>query len=106
MGERGENNREMSPLGIFETTEPNSSQRGAEALTSERNSCQELPGENTPAPGSCQQGQTEARWDRQWRVQRWSHYSAGRRDLHSSAVPDGPAWEWSRISAAVGLGMK
>lgn len=90
LGERGENNREMSPLGVFETTETNSSQRGAEALTWERNSCQELPGENTPAPGSCQQGQTEARWDRQWRVQRWSHYSAGRRDLHSSPAPQ--AW--------------
>lgn len=23
-----------------------------------------------------------------------------------SGVPDGPAWEWRRISAALGLGMK
>lgn len=30
LGDRGENNREMSLLRIFETTEPNSSQRGAE----------------------------------------------------------------------------
>lgn len=105
LGER-ENNREMSLLEGFEITDTNSSQRGAEVLTWERNSCQELPGKNTPAPGSCQQGQTEARWDRQWRVQWRSHYSAGKRDLHSSGVPDGPAWEWSWILAAIGLGMK
>lgn len=96
----------MSLLQIFETTEPNSSQRGAEALTWERNSCQELPGENTCVPGSGHQGQTETQWDRQWRVQQWSCFSAGRRGPPSSGVPDGPAWEWRWISAALGLGMK
>lgn len=49
---RGEGNREMPPLGGSETTEPNPSQTGAEALTWERNSCQALPRANKP---SCRQ---------------------------------------------------
>lgn len=62
--ERGGNNREVSPLPIFETTEPNSSWKGIDSLTWEMNSCQELPKKNT-----CHERQTEAQWDGQWRVQ-------------------------------------